>query len=63
MQTVPNGRKPILGGVWTQYYGGGADVFREEKRAVECGDCRKGMAAGLLEDYQMVQHGKVKADR
>ena len=43
---------------------GEVPTYLERKRErVECGDCRKGMAAGLLEAHQMVQHGKAKADR
>ena len=33
MQTVPRGRQPFRGGVWTQYDGGGADIPRETQRA------------------------------
>ena len=33
MQTVPNGRQPVGGGVRTQDDGGGADGLREEMRA------------------------------
>ena len=37
--------------------------MREEKERVECGDCGKGMATGLLDAHPMVQHGKAKAER
>ena len=33
------------------------------KDRVECGDCGKGMAAGLLEDHRMMQHRKAKEDK
>ena len=43
---------------------GEGPTYRERKtERVECGDCRKGMASGLLEVHRMVQHGKAKADR
>ena len=39
-------------------------TYRErQKEQVKCGDCGKGMAAGLLESHRMMQHGKVKEDK
>ena len=43
---------------------GEGPTYRErQKERVECGDCGKDMAAGLLESHCMVQHGKAKADK
>ena len=40
---------------------GEGPTYRErQKERVECGDCGKEMAAGLLEYHQMIQHGKAK---
>ena len=40
---------------------GEGPTYRErQKERVECGDCGKGVAAGLLENNQMIQHGKAK---
>ena len=43
---------------------GEGPTYRERKiERVECGDCRKGIAAGSLDAHWMVQHGKAKAER
>ena len=34
-----------------------------QKERVECGDCGKEMAAGLLEAHRMILHGKAKEDK
>ena len=41
--------------------GEGPTYLERKRERVECGDCGKGMAAGLLDTHRMVQHGKAKA--
>ena len=43
--------------------GEGPTYHERQKERVECGDCVKEMAAGLLEAHRMTQHGKAKADK
>ena len=43
--------------------GEGPTYWEIQKERVECGDCRKKMAAGLLETHWMIQHGKAKLDK
>ena len=39
-------------------------TYRErQKERVECGECGKEMAVGLLESHRMMQHGKAKKDK
>ena len=38
--------------------------YRErQKERVECEDCGKDMAEGLLEAHRMIQHGKAKTEK
>ena len=40
---------------------GEGPMYREiQKEQVECGDCRKEMAAGSLASHRMMHHGKAK---
>ena len=43
--------------------GEGPTYHKRQKERVDCGDCRKGMAAGSLEVHRMMQHGKAKEDK
>ena len=43
--------------------GEGLTYCERQKERVECGDCRKGMAAGSLELHRMMQNGKEKEDK
>ena len=43
--------------------GEGSTYQERQKERVECGDCGKEMAAGLLASHRMTQHGKAKADK
>ena len=43
---------------------GEGPTYRErQKERVECGDCRKGMAAGSLEAHCMIHYRKAKEDK
>ena len=43
---------------------GEGPTYRErQKERVECGDCGKDMAAGLLVSHRMIHHGKAKSDK
>ena len=43
--------------------GVGPTYWERQKERVECRDCRKEMAAGLLASHRMLQHGRAKADK
>ena len=43
--------------------GEGSTYRKKLKERVECGDCGKGVAAGLLEANRMMQNGKAKEDK
>ena len=43
--------------------GEGPTYHERQKERVECGDCGKGMSAGLLEAHWMIQYGKSKEEK
>ena len=62
MQTMSGGRKSIGVGV-RKMAGEGATYQERQKERVECGECGKEMAAGLLASHRMTQHGQAKEER
>ena len=43
--------------------GEGPTYCERQRERVECRDCGKGVAAGLLESHPMIQHGKANSDK
>ena len=63
MQTVSGSRQSIGAAYKQKMTREGSNYWEQQKERVECRECGREMAAGLLASHRMTQHGKAKEEQ